>query len=107
MYIEIEEQAKQPIQTRPNYRDNTKTDYSVYQNALLFVDGQKHPDKFDYCLYDGDNQQQASSIQPLPVGKYQLKESAFGVRHSFGVRHFNVDASMLEPLKQHQQPKVA
>lgn len=93
--IEIEKQERLQTTSRPNYRDSSQLDYTASQKALLWVDGEKHPDKFEYRLYSGTEKSIADSAQPLPVGKYQLKSSAFGISYN----NINCDFSELEPVK--------
>lgn len=96
--IEIEQQKRNTTSSQPNYRDVTKLDFTASQPALLWVEGEKYPDKFDYRLYRGENKDTADSIQPLPVGKYELKASAFGIAYG----NINCDFSQITPLKQPQ-----
>ncbi len=93
--IEIEKQERLPTTSRPSYRDNSKLEFTASQKALLWIEGEKHPDKFEYRLFVGEDKAVADSIQPMPVGKYELKSSAFGIAYN----NINCDFSELQPFK--------
>ncbi|WP_297811142.1 hypothetical protein [uncultured Methylophaga sp.] len=95
--IEFEHQKKSQVMesTMPNGAKR----YRVTQPALLFTPGEKYPDKFDYYLYNGDDINTANSVQPNPVGRYNFKPNAIGVRSSFGIMELNLDASEIEPVQ--------
>ena len=98
--IEFEKQVKSKVM-ESEY--NGRKRYRVTQPALLFTPGEKYPDKFDFYLYNGYDLNVANAVQPHPVGRYQLKHSAIGVRNVFDVTELNLDASEIEPVPSQQQ----
>lgn len=98
MIIEIENQVKEL--TQANNNRNPQQPYQVVtQPALMFKEGKdasKYPDKFGLQLFYGTDIQNANSVQPIPVGRYHLKESSFTV-DSYG--NARCDFSQLEPVK--------
>lgn len=103
--IEFEKTVKsQVIKTQlPNGSER----FRVTQPALLFTPGEKHPDKFDYDLYYGDDLNQANAVHPMPAGRYRFKETAIGTVNSFGRTSLNLDASEIELITQQQKPAAA
>jgi hypothetical protein len=98
--IEFEKSVKSKVM-ESEY--NGRKRYRVTQPALLFTPAEKYPDKFDFYLYNGDDINVANAVQPHPVGRYQLKDSAIGVRTVFGVTELNLDASEIEPVQSQAQ----
>jgi hypothetical protein len=97
MFIEFEKQERSETEQVPNARNPQQPYQSVHQPALLFRDGEKYPDKFNYRLYFGTDLNKANAAQPMPVGKYELKETAYGVDQ---FKNINTDYSELQPVKQ-------
>ena len=105
MHIEFEKQERNETESESygNNNNNQPPTFVATQNALLFRDGEKYPDKFEYRLYRGKDKNQADVAQPMPAGKYSLKETAFGVSYN----NFNCDPSQIEPMKNQQASRAA
>lgn len=102
--IEFENQIKSSVDKSQTSRGTDL--YRVTQPALLFIPGEKHPDKFDFDLYFGTDPHKADAVQPLPVGRYRFKNGAIGTVNNYGRTSLNLDGSLIEPL-QNQSSKVA
>lgn len=98
--IEFDQQVKSPVVKSQTY--NGAERFRVTQPALLFTPGEKYPDKFQYDLYYGDDINKANAVQPMPAGRYQLKQNAIGVVNNFGRTQLNLDASEIEPVTAQQ-----
>jgi len=96
MYIEFENTERQQTEQQANNRNPSQPYHVATQAALLFTEGSKYPDKFDYMLYRGLDVNLANAAQPMPAGKYELKEGAHGVN---GFRGINCDYSLIVPMK--------
>jgi hypothetical protein len=86
MHIEIET----PTVENNNFPNNNRTGeqwYVVAQEALLFREGEKYPDKFVINLYFQSHKTMEAgltaqkSIVPLKAGKYTLEDKAFYVNN--------------------------
>ncbi len=105
MYIEFETEQRMPTEQEANFRDPNKPYFVAKQEALLFVEGgSKHPDKFEFRLARTLDANEANAARPMPAGKYELKDSAFGVS---GFKNINCDFSELTPMKNQQAHKAA
>jgi len=101
MHIEIETTNL----TNNNFPNNKRAGhqwYTVSQEALLFRDGEKYPDKFTINLYfqshesaqEGNQAQQ--SIVAFKAGKYQLEDKAFRVNQR---GQLDLDILSIKPLE--------
>lgn len=104
MRIEFEKQTRSETTQLANGRNPQQPFNVVTQPALLWKDGDKYPDKFEYRLYFGTDVNKANAAQPMPVGSYRLRESAFGVDNFGGI---NCDFSELEPLSAQNKQAAA
>jgi len=104
MRIEFEKQQRSDTAQLANARNPQQPYQVVTQPALLWKDGEKYPDKFDFRLYFGTDVNKANAVQPMPPGNYRLKESAFGLDNYGGI---NCDFSELEPILNQQKQSAA
>lgn len=74
------------------------------QNALLFKEGEKYPDKFTHRLAFSDNRQKRDNSQPIPPGQYIIDEQSFYIDRYGGVR---LGELYLKPMKQNTLSKIA
>ncbi len=95
MKITVEKSLKLPVRSFPNKNDPTARWYIAEQQALMFKDDSKYPDKFNINLAFTSDENEANNAKPFPEGNYQLLDTAFSVdRNGAGT----CDFSKLEKL---------
>lgn len=94
MNVEIENPTK--IQSSFAKKDGTGFWYTSSQEALLFKEGMKYPDKFELQLSFSDSEQDSNNSKPFPAGKYELHESAFYIDNR---DHLQINAEKLVLIK--------